>query len=157
MYKLLLSSIAALALSTASMAYDVENAEKFNRFFSGFNQKACADSKLFIQADDVMNMLRNAEKFTLLDIRTPGETGVVSLATDNTVAIPLEHLFEKSSLEAIPKERPVVIVCYSGTRASMAAVGLLQSGIRNIHVLKGGIVAPAAANSVKNAPLKGNK
>lgn len=157
MRKLCIPSLAALMLATSAWAYTAEKAEANDRFFSSFTQKACADSKLFVKAEEVMQMLGKGEKFMLLDIRTPGETGVIALATDNAVAIPLEHLFEKANLDGLPTDRPIVVVCYSGARASMAAVGLLQSGIKNVRVLKGGIVALAGANSVKNAPMKDAK
>ena len=36
----------------------------------------------------------------------------------------------------------------------MAAMGLKMIGIKNVQVLKGGIVALAGADTTKNAPLK---
>jgi rhodanese-related sulfurtransferase len=47
-----------------------------------------------------------------------------------------------------------MIVCHSGTRATLAAIGLKQLGFKKAHVVKGGLIALAAANNPKNAPLK---
>lgn len=158
MFKTLTATLSALMIAAApAAAYDADKAAQFDAFFSKFTQKAFADSKLFVPAEEVMKMLNASEPFVLLDIRTSGETGVVALNTPNTLTIPLSELFDKANLDRLPTDRPVLIVCYNGTRAAMAAVGLLNSGIKNIRVVKGGIVALAAANSVKNAPMKALK
>jgi rhodanese-related sulfurtransferase len=135
-------------------AYDADKAEGFNAFYSHMTQKACADSKLAIDSDEVMKLLREEKKFTLLDIRTEGEMAVLGLKTPNTLAIPLQHLFEKESLAKLPTDELIVVVCHSGTRAIMAVASLKMLGFKNTRVLKGGMVALAQGNTPKNAPLK---
>jgi rhodanese-related sulfurtransferase len=135
-------------------AYDTKKAEEFNGFYSHMTQKACADSKLMIGSDEVMQMLREEKKFTLLDIRTRGELAVLGLKTPNTLEIPLEHLFEKANLGKLPDDELIVIVCYSGTRATMAVASLKMLGFKNTRVLRGGIVAMAQGNTPKTAPMK---
>lgn len=152
--KLITSSVLVSALAVHSMAYDTTKAEEYNKFFSNFSQKACADSKLFIESEEVMKMLRDNASFTLLDIRTKGETGIVSVSSENGVYIPLKNLFEKANLDRLPKDKPIIVVCHSGTRATMAAIGLTQLGFKQVHVLEGGLVALADANTPKNAPMK---
>jgi rhodanese-related sulfurtransferase len=136
------------------LAFDANKAEEFNAFYSHMTQKACADSKLAIDSDEVMQMLREEKKFTFLDIRTEGEMAVLGLKTPNTLAIPLQHLFEKESLEKLPKDELIVVVCHSGTRATMAVASLKMLGFKNTRVMKGGIVALAQGDTPKNAPLK---
>jgi len=101
-----------------------------------------------------MKMLREKKDFILLDVRTKGETAVLSLVTSNSVKIPLENLFEETNLKKLPTNKPIVVVCHSGARALLASMGLKQIGFKNIHLLKGGIAALAVANSVKNTPVK---
>ena len=154
MKKIISSTVLVAALAVNSMAYDSAKAEGFNKFFSNFTQKACADSKLFIESEEVMKMLRDNAKFTLLDIRTIGEAGIVAVTAENGVHIPLKNLFEKASLDKVPTDMPVVVVCHSGTRATIAAIGLKQLGFKQVHVLKGGLVALADADTPKNAPMQ---
>ena len=146
----LLLSTLALNLS----AFDTKKAEDFDAFYSHMTQKACAASKLSIGSDEVMQMLREEKRFTFLDIRTKGELAVLGLKTANTIEIPLEHLFEKKNLAKLPTDELIVIVCYSGTRATMAAASLKMLGFKNTRVMKGGIVGLAQGNTPKSAPLK---
>ena len=66
--------------------------------------------------------------------------------------IPIKDLFKKVNLDKLPTAKPIVVVCHSGSRATLAAVGLIRIGFKNIHVLKGGLVALAIDNTPKNAP-----
>jgi rhodanese-related sulfurtransferase len=136
------------------MAYDAQKAEELNKFYSHMTQKACADSKLFIKADDTLKMLREKKLFSFLDVRTDGENNILSLSGENALHIPLNVLFQKENLDKLPTDKPIIVVCHSGTRATLAAIGLKRLGFKKVHVLKGGMVALAKANNPKNAPLK---
>ena len=136
------------------MAYDVEKSEELNKFYSHMTQKACADSKLFMKADDALKMLREKKAFTFLDVRTDGENAVLSLSGENALHIPINVLFQKENLDKLPTDKPVVVVCHSGTRATLAAIGLKRLGFKKVHVLKGGMVALAKATNVKKSPIK---
>jgi len=136
------------------MAYDVEKSEELNKFYSHMTQKACADSKLFMKADDALKMLREKKAFIFLDVRTDGENAVLSLSGENALHIPINVLFQKENLDKLPTDKPVVVVCHSGTRATLAAIGLKRLGFKKVHVLKGGMVALAKATNVKKSPIK---
>ncbi|MDQ7042113.1 MAG: rhodanese-like domain-containing protein [Sulfurimonas sp.] len=150
----LITFISIISLSVSAMAFDSVQAGKLNKFYSHLTQQNLANSKLTVDGESVMKMLREKKDFILLDVRTEGETTVISLVTDNSVKIPLENLFEAKNLKKLPTDKPIVVVCHSGARALLASMGLKQIGFKNIHLLKGGIAALAVANSVKNAPLK---
>jgi len=134
-----------------AMAYDTTKAENLLEFYSSMTQKACANSKLFINAEDTMKMIRD-NNVTLLDVRTEAEVGVITLGGENAIDIPIAKLFKKESLDKLPTDKPMVIVCHSGTRALLAAVGLKRIGFKDVQVLKGGLIALADANNPKNAP-----
>lgn len=154
MKKVLASTLLLSALAMSAFAYDTAKAEDFDKFYSNFTQKACAQSKLYIDGEEMMKMMREQKKFTFLDVRTPGELAVVGIKMPNTLEIPVEHLFEEKNLNRLPKDELVVIVCYSGTRAVMVAASLKMLGFTKTRVMKGGIVGLAKGNSVKNAPVK---
>ncbi len=154
MKNIITSSLLVASLSISAFAYDTDKAKSFNNFYENFTQKACASSKLFIDADEVMKELRNNTKITLLDIRTRGEHAVISIGLKNSIYIPIKDLFKKENLDKLPTDRTIVVVCHSGTRAVLAAIGLKQIGIENTRVLKGGLVSLATANNPRNAPLR---
>ena len=154
MKKLLLTSLSLAVFSTYASAYDDTKAANLEHFYAHMTQKACADSTLFMKAGDVMKMLRKNKVFTLLDVRTDGESNVVALSGDNAMHISIDKLFKKENLDKLPTDKPIVIVCHSGTRATLAAIGLKRIGFKKVHVLKGGIIALAKADNTKNAPIK---
>jgi len=151
---IIISAITVSALAVNVSAYDSVKAEGFNKFFSHVTQKHCANSKLAIESDEAMKMLRDKKPFTFLDIRTEGEMAVLGLKTPNTLEIPLQHLFEKKNLERLPKDELIVLVCHSGTRATMVVASLKMIGFKKIRIMRGGMVALAKGDSPKNAPLK---
>ena len=152
--KIIISAITVSALAVNVSAYDSVKAEGYNKFFSHVTQKHCADSKLFMDADEAMKMLREKKKFTFLDIRTEGEMAVLGLKTPNTLEIPLAHLFEKKNLDRLPKDELIVLVCHSGTRTTMVVASLKMIGFKKIRIIKGGMVGLAKGDNPKNAPLR---
>jgi rhodanese-related sulfurtransferase len=157
MKKFTAALLASAALTASALAYDHAKAAEFNAFYSHMTQKACANSTLFVSAEAVMKLLREGKPVTLLDVRTDAEAGVVALSTPRAIHIPVERLFQKASLERLPSDRPIMIVCHSGSRATMVAVSLKMIGIKNVQVVKGGLVALAGADNTKNAPAKESK
>ncbi len=146
----LLASLLGVNLS----AYDANLAQTFDKTFSQYSQDFLNNSKMLVDANSVMKMLQKKEGFVLLDIRTPAEMNVLGLKTKNTLEIPFDHLFKKENLDRLPKDRPLVIVCHSGSRALQAATALEMIGFKNAKVLYGGIIALAQSDSTKNAPAE---
>jgi rhodanese-related sulfurtransferase len=99
-------------------------------------------------------MLREGKEFTFLDVRTDGEASVIKLNGKNALHIPIDTLFTPKNLDKLPTNKPLIVVCHSGTRATMAAVGLKELGFKNVQVLKGGLISLAIANNPKNAPVQ---
>ncbi len=154
MKKILLSTLTFALLTVSAHAYDDTKAKELNTFYSHMTQKACADSKLFIKAKEVMKLLKEKKDITLLDVRTDGEASVIALSGDNALHMPISELFKKENLDKLPTDKPIMVVCHSGTRATLAAIGLKRIGFKKVHVVKGGLIALAKANNPKNAPTK---
>jgi rhodanese-related sulfurtransferase len=145
--------LALIVCSLPLFSYDTQTAQVLDKTFSVMTQKRLAKGASKISAEKVMEMLRKQEVFILLDIRTAGEKSVIALATDNTLNIPFQELFKKENLDKLPTDKPVVVLCYSGSRAQQAYAGLRAIGFKNIKVLKGGLKALVNSDSTKNAPL----
>lgn len=150
MKKIMYSILTLVLLSVNTMAYDNIKAEELNAFYSHMTQKACADSKLFMTADEVMKMLREKKAVTLLDVRTEAEANIIAVSEEHALHFPIATLFEKKNLDILPKNEPIVVICHSGTRALLAAVGLNRIGFKQVHVLKGGLIALATEDNPKN-------
>jgi rhodanese-related sulfurtransferase len=73
----------------------------------------------------------------LLDVRTQDEWDKGRIADSKRIYV---GLLEKR-IQEVPTRSPVVIICKSGNRSSLAASILLRDGRKNISNLLGGITA----------------
>lgn len=72
-----------------------------------------------------------------IDVRSQGEWNVAHIR--GSVLIPLEEL--QNRLVELPHDKDVVLVCWAGSRGSIAAGILQQAGFRRVSVLSGGLQA----------------
>lgn len=80
------------------------------------------------------SMLDQNETFFLLDVRTPAEfvqDGRIAQAT----LIPLQELEQR--LSELPTDKPIVCICRSGNRSSVACNLLKERGYQAINVTGG--------------------
>jgi len=154
MKQIALSLLLLTTLSFTAQAYDKNQAKSLEKFYAGFDQKALANSKLFMSAPDLLKLIREKKNYLILDVRTTGEHSVLAVSDKNSMFVELKDLFKASNLDKLPTDRPIVVTCHSGTRGIIAALDLKQLGFKNIQVLKGGLMGLAEANTVKNAPLQ---
>ena len=87
-----------------------------------------------INAKQFKNLLKNNNNFQIIDIREPYEYEDGALTNEN---IPLDKMM--SSLNKIHRDRPVIIYCQSGKRAS-AIIYMLEKEykLENLYKLEGG-------------------
>jgi len=87
-----------------------------------------------INAKEFKNLLKNNNNLQIIDIREPYEYEDGALTNEN---IPLDKMM--SSLNKIHKDRPVIIYCQSGKRAS-AIIYMLEKEykLENLYNLEGG-------------------
>ena len=87
-----------------------------------------------INAIEFKNLLKNNNNFQIIDIREPYEYEDGALTNEN---IPLDKMM--SSLNKILKDRPVIIYCQTGKRAS-AIIYMLEKEykLENLFNLEGG-------------------
>jgi rhodanese-related sulfurtransferase len=84
-----------------------------------------------LQATQLINS-RNA---VIVDVRTPQEFATGSLPGARNVAV------DKVDEKAIKKDKPLIVVCATGSRAGKAAAQLRARGYGEVYVLAGGIAA----------------
>jgi len=88
-----------------------------------------------LSAEDLLKAVKAGEKMTVLDIRTPGETGIIGINLPDTLVISMDRLFTPENLGRIPTDRKVVVVCKSGHRATAIALALRHVGFDNVFIL----------------------
>ncbi len=95
--------------------------------------RAAGPAVTTLQATQLING-RNA---VVVDVRTPQEFATGSLPGARNV--PVDKLGEK--LPDFKKDKPVIVVCASGSRAGKAAAQIRAGGYGEVYVLAGGIAA----------------
>ncbi len=125
--------------SVDAYAYDKEMAKRFDGMFSQFTPEMVAKRPCEVDGKGLFEMIKKKEPFVLLDIRTPQEMEIVGITYKNTIRIPMHELFKEENLNKLPKDKKIVVVCHTGTRAVAAAMALMATGFQNTIYFKGGI------------------
>jgi glyoxylase-like metal-dependent hydrolase (beta-lactamase superfamily II)/rhodanese-related sulfurtransferase len=86
---------------------------------------------------------------TILDVRSPEEVEGPEGRVAGSLSIPLPELESRAS--EIPGDRPLVVVCHSGSRSALATQQLLKAGRSQVANLRGGLSRWAAGGY----PLEG--
>jgi rhodanese-related sulfurtransferase len=80
--------------------------------------------------------LDKGEKFTMLDVRSPGEVEMMRI--EGSTFIPLGKV--RSSLKKLDKNGEIVVFCKISLRGYEAALILQNAGFNNVKVMDGGIL-----------------
>jgi len=91
-----------------------------------------------INSEELFLKISTNEDLYLLDVREPAELEVTKI--DSSVNVPLSKIFEVNGMDDIPTDKPVVVICGSGNRATIATYAMAQNNI-DFQVLEGGIKA----------------
>jgi len=77
------------------------------------------------------------ENHTLIDVRSDGEWQ--SGHPSHAIHIELGQVSQR--MQEIPKDKPLVVICASGNRSSMAATKLANAGFEPVYNFSGGMGA----------------
>jgi rhodanese-related sulfurtransferase len=133
----------ALAVTGPAWSYDTAMAQSYAKLFAPVTGASAGKALHLMKPDAFVNKVKAEEPLTVLDVRTPAETGIFSATLPGTLVIPVDELFTEASLARIPTDRTVVVICKSGTRAAAAGTALRHIGFDNVYILKGGFKALA--------------
>ena len=97
-----------------------------------------SSSQTVIDSQELSQKLAANEDIFLLDVREPDE--LLRSKIEGSVNIPLAEIFKQDRIGEIPTDKPVVVICGSGNRATIATYTLAQEDI-DFQVLEGGINA----------------
>ncbi|WP_411870469.1 MBL fold metallo-hydrolase [Vulcanococcus limneticus] len=87
-------------------------------------------------------VVAHQSELTVLDVRSAEEFNGPDGRVAGSLSIPLPELEAQSA--QIPADRPVVVVCHSGSRSALATQQLLKAGRSQVANLRGGLSRWAA-------------
>lgn len=105
---------------------------------NNLSENLVSSSQTVIDSKELMAKINANEDLYLLDVRQPEE--LLESKIDGSVNVPLAEIFMPNGMDSIPTDKPVVIICGSGNRATIASYALAQKGVE-FQVLEGGINA----------------
>ncbi|MEM1228444.1 MAG: rhodanese-like domain-containing protein [Planctomycetota bacterium] len=92
-----------------------------------------------IGVEDVKSLLDRDAEFTLLDVRTPEEHGIASIA--GATLLPMSDLAERIGELEVDRARHLVVHCHHGGRSLQVTLALRNAGFSNVQNMAGGIDA----------------
>ena len=140
----LIIAMLGLLFAIPTFAYDSALAERFAQFYQPFAGKACAKSLQMIKPEDFVKAVKAEDKPLVLDVRTEQESAIYGITLADSMAMPMRNVFTRETLDQLPTDRKIIVLCKSGHRATAVAMGLRQIGFENVYILKGGLAALAA-------------
>ena len=90
-----------------------------------------------VTPEDVQRRQAAGEQLFILDVREASEYAVAHIA--GSKLIPLSQLANR--IAGLPQDQPIVAVCRSGNRSSVAMSVLKRAGFSNVVNLRGGMLA----------------
>lgn len=90
-----------------------------------------------IDVDTLDQMSRSGVPHKILDVREPWEVQVC--AFDDSIHIPMRQL--PTSLETLPDDENLVVICHHGVRSLQVMAWLRSNGFNQVSSLRGGINA----------------
>lgn len=87
--------------------------------------------------DDLAAWRQSDTPHAVVDVREPWETDICRI--EGSLTLPLGTL--PQSLDQLPRDKPVVVVCHHGMRSLQAVMWLRSQGFENAVNLRGGIDA----------------
>ncbi|MFO7630246.1 MAG: rhodanese-like domain-containing protein [Prochlorococcaceae cyanobacterium] len=82
-------------------------------------------------------LVEHLGQLTILDVRSSEEFNGPEGRVPGSLLLPLPEL--EAGAAAIPADRPVVVVCHSGSRSALATQQLLKAGRSQVANLRGGL------------------
>ncbi|MEO5372754.1 MAG: rhodanese-like domain-containing protein [Alphaproteobacteria bacterium] len=90
-----------------------------------------------MEVEDLARRLRAPDPPLVLDVREPWETRICALP--GSLMVPMGQL--GAELGALPRDRPLVVLCHHGVRSWHVTSWLRRNGFANVINLRGGIDA----------------
>jgi rhodanese-related sulfurtransferase len=153
MKKLVLFACAVVLMLPVGLgwAYDSGLAASYADLFAPVQGAKAGKALHLMSVNAFVEQVKQGKPVVALDVRTPAESGIFSVALPNSLRIPVNELFKAENLEQLPTDTRIVVLCKSGTRATAVGTALRHVGFENVYILKGGFKALAAYLDAKTS------
>ena len=88
-----------------------------------------------ITVQDLVDLRQSRAALTILDVRNPPE--IVTCAFEDSTNIVMDEI--PASLDRLPRDGALVVICHSGMRSYQVTMWLRQNGFTNAVNLRSGI------------------
>ncbi|MBW3139569.1 rhodanese-like domain-containing protein [Ferrimonas balearica] len=139
------------SLSGVAMAYDSALAQSYQKQFANVEGAAAGKNLGLMSPAAFVDATKAGKEMVALDIRTEAEMALFGLTLPHSLNIPANELFLPENLAKLPTDKPVVVFCKSGARATALGTALRHAGFDNVKILKGGFKGLAAYLGPKEA------
>jgi glyoxylase-like metal-dependent hydrolase (beta-lactamase superfamily II)/rhodanese-related sulfurtransferase len=102
-----------------------------------------------VSAEELHRMMTEGGKFSLIDVRAAGEFQTRHI--EGAKSIPAPDLRQRH--KELDKKQPVLLICSTGHRSSLAAALLKQQGFEDVRNVAGGMMGYSAAGYSAQCPL----
>ncbi|MHB8601030.1 MAG: MBL fold metallo-hydrolase [Nitrosotalea sp.] len=92
-------------------------------------------TRAIIDPEELWSKIKKKEELVLVDVRQPEEFS--DFRIPGSINIPLSDLFDKSTVNKIPKNKQVVTICPHGNRSMVAAFALARNSIDAVSLAGG--------------------
>jgi rhodanese-related sulfurtransferase len=140
-----------VSVSSVTWSYDAEMARSYARLFSDVSGADAGKALHFLSPEAFIDGLKQGKGYVAIDVRTPAESQLFTLSMPDSLVISTSQIFTPQKLELVPADKPVVIICKSGARATAVGTSLRHIGFDNVYILKGGFQALASYYGPKQA------
>ena len=106
-------------------------------FLSLLFRRPRAIEPTWIEIGDLQHRLASGDAVVLVDVRQPEEFISPPGHLPGAINVPLAELPGRTK-DLAARRRPVVLVCKTDRRSARAAAALLNAGLRDVAVLRGG-------------------
>lgn len=86
---------------------------------NNISENIVSSSQTVINSEELADRLAVDEDLYLLDVRQPDE--LLESKIDGSINIPLVEIFQPNGMDGIPTDKPVIVICGSGNRATIAS------------------------------------
>jgi rhodanese-related sulfurtransferase len=145
------SFLLVVVTGNVAWSYDAELARSYERLFSNVSGADAGKAMHFLSPEAFINDMHEGKEYVAIDVRTPAEARLFTLSLPNSLVIPTSEVFTPENLATIPTDKPVVIICKSGARATAVGTALRHIGFDDVFILKGGFQGLAGYYGPKQA------
>jgi len=135
----ILSAVLTLTCSICH-AHDKAKAKQYLSLYAQCEGKQIGKSLFMMKPNDFVGKIKNGEDILVLDVRTKAEAKIIGVNLPSTLVVPMNKVFEESTLLKLPKDKQIVVLCRTGVRGSLVTMALRDIGFDNTFGLKGGMV-----------------